>query len=265
MKESNFYSDEFEQLIREKTEQYKMYPSEKAWKGIHGSLHTKRRWFIGSMSLLVTGILFLAGKELIAPSNRAIPSKKALAANATAGNNPSRTPEESLPSTSFTTLRRSPGVTSRQTDAVTDDLSSDQRPYKGITITISDPVISQPDLSEILNHAIHLPATAPALPVIAAKGLPGNMGEEKTGVDNEKEYTDLTGNTITSGIGDGRVVRMAKSNTVISRNNLAVTRSAPEPTAGAETLADSAAQAVQPSSTLLTEAIDQARINWLQD
>jgi hypothetical protein len=49
MKESNFYSDEFEQLIREKTEQYKMYPSENVWKGVHNSLHTKRKWFIGSV------------------------------------------------------------------------------------------------------------------------------------------------------------------------------------------------------------------------
>src|SRR5882762_8839291 len=68
MKESNFYSDEFEQLLREKTEQYKMYPSEKVWKGIHGSLHTKRRWFISGMFLLVTGILFFAGRELLSPS-----------------------------------------------------------------------------------------------------------------------------------------------------------------------------------------------------
>src|SRR5580700_1911519 len=67
MKESNFYSDEFEQLIREKTEQYKMYPSENVWKGVHNSLHTKRKWFIGSMAVLVTGILFFSGKELLAP------------------------------------------------------------------------------------------------------------------------------------------------------------------------------------------------------
>src|ERR1700722_2612605 len=68
MLESNFYSDEFEQLIREKTEQYKMYPSENVWKGVHNSLHTKRKWFIGSMAFLVTGILFFSGKELLTPS-----------------------------------------------------------------------------------------------------------------------------------------------------------------------------------------------------
>src|SRR5580658_6515432 len=69
MLESNFYSDEFEQLIREKTEQYKMYPSENVWKDVHNSLHTKRKWFIGSMAFLVTGILFFSGKELLAPSH----------------------------------------------------------------------------------------------------------------------------------------------------------------------------------------------------
>src|ERR1700749_1424602 len=77
MKESNFYSDEFEELIRGKTEQYKMYPSEKVWKGVHNSLHTKRRWFIGSMSFLVIGILFMAGRELILPSSHASSRKTA--------------------------------------------------------------------------------------------------------------------------------------------------------------------------------------------
>src|SRR3569833_3064814 len=81
MKESNFYSDEFEQLIREKTEQYKMYPSEKVWKGVHGSLHTKRKWFIGSMALLVGGILFFSGRELIAPSAHPVLATKGLAAS----------------------------------------------------------------------------------------------------------------------------------------------------------------------------------------
>src|ERR1700753_1711121 len=76
MMESNFYSDDFEQLIREKTEQYKMYPSEKVWKGIHSSLHTKRRWFFGSMAVLVLGTLFFAGKELITPAAHTGPVKK---------------------------------------------------------------------------------------------------------------------------------------------------------------------------------------------
>ena len=265
MKESNFYSDEFEQLIREKTEQYKMYPSEKAWKGIHGSLHTKRRWFIMGMSLLVTGILFFSGKELIAPANRSGLSKKNSALNSISSASTSKATEgstdESQPSTSFSSVPQSPAVPlAVRHISQTADPSSDKQPYKGITITISDPVISQPDLSEILSHAIHLPAEVPSLPVIAARGIPGNAAEEKGSMDNEKEYTDLSPGSR----GDGRVARTIKNNP-LSRNNLALTRSAPEPRAGNETLADSAGQAFQPSPTLLTEAIDPQKINWLQD
>jgi hypothetical protein len=76
MMERNFYNDEFEELIREKTDQYKMYPSENVWRGVHGSLHTKRRWFIGSMSALIIGIIFFAGKELILQGNHSTPLKK---------------------------------------------------------------------------------------------------------------------------------------------------------------------------------------------
>src|SRR5580704_11182441 len=82
MKENNFYSDDFEELIRGKTEQYKMYPSENVWKGVHSALHTKRKWFIGSMSLLVTGILFMAGRELILPSKNTTALHKTATGNA---------------------------------------------------------------------------------------------------------------------------------------------------------------------------------------
>ena len=31
--------------MKENADQYRMYPSEKVWKGIHSSLHTRRRWY----------------------------------------------------------------------------------------------------------------------------------------------------------------------------------------------------------------------------
>ena len=112
MKESNFYSDEFEHLIREKTEQYKMYPSENVWKGVHNSLHTKRKWFISSMAFFVTGILFLSGRELIAPSGHSAVKKLAAAgelADSGSGADLSRTnqPEDNS-LTSFVRLRLRP-------------------------------------------------------------------------------------------------------------------------------------------------------------
>lgn len=55
--ESNYRNSEFEQYIKENADQYRMFPSEKVWKGINSTLHTRRKWYgIGlSLLLLVTG------------------------------------------------------------------------------------------------------------------------------------------------------------------------------------------------------------------
>jgi hypothetical protein len=81
MMERKFYNDEFEELIRQKTDQYKMYPSEKAWKGIYNSLHTKRRRFIAGMSVLIIGFLIIAGNELLTPTKHITSYKKPVVVN----------------------------------------------------------------------------------------------------------------------------------------------------------------------------------------
>lgn len=53
--ESNYYNREFEHMVRQNADQYRMYPSEKVWKGIHNTIHTRRRWYgIGLAFLLLT-------------------------------------------------------------------------------------------------------------------------------------------------------------------------------------------------------------------
>ena len=79
--ERKFYNDDFEELIRQKTDQYKMYPSDKVWKGIYNSLHTKRRRFIAGMSVLIIGFLMIAGKELLMPAKHAAIAKKEVVEN----------------------------------------------------------------------------------------------------------------------------------------------------------------------------------------
>jgi hypothetical protein len=51
----NFYTDDFEQLLRQKADQYKMYPSDHVWKGVHNALHTRRRWYWAGMAILLIG------------------------------------------------------------------------------------------------------------------------------------------------------------------------------------------------------------------
>jgi hypothetical protein len=46
----------FEEFIKEGADQYRMYPSEKVWRGVHNALHTRRRrWIIGFTVLLFVG------------------------------------------------------------------------------------------------------------------------------------------------------------------------------------------------------------------
>src|SRR6185437_9641136 len=173
MKESNFYSDDFEQLIRDKTEQYKMYPSENVWKGVHNSLHTKRKWFIGSMSVLVTGILFMAGRELIAPSVHPIAARKTALAAGSMGDLSKSSESSGQAGTLHTPLAAYRPVTaalnSRHT-AGADNATEELDPvYKGLNITIGNPVLSQSDISEWLSHVVRLPEHAPDLAVVESK------------------------------------------------------------------------------------------------
>lgn len=84
--ERGFYNDEFEELIKQKADQYKMYPSDHVWKGIHRSLHTRKKWYGASFLLFLGGITYYAIVQLLSPSSGA-PRKPATNINpATASN-----------------------------------------------------------------------------------------------------------------------------------------------------------------------------------
>jgi hypothetical protein len=59
--ERQYNNGEFEKLLRENANQYRMYPSEKVWKGIHSALHTRRIWygFTTLLLLLTASVVFL--------------------------------------------------------------------------------------------------------------------------------------------------------------------------------------------------------------
>src|SRR4026207_1304329 len=55
--ERQFNNGDFEKLLRDNANQYRMYPTEKVWKGIHSALHTRRRWYglTAAIMFLITG------------------------------------------------------------------------------------------------------------------------------------------------------------------------------------------------------------------
>lgn len=67
--ERGFYNDEFEELIKQKADQYKMYPSDQVWKGINRSLHTRRKWYWLSFLLFMTSLTYYAIVQLISPAD----------------------------------------------------------------------------------------------------------------------------------------------------------------------------------------------------
>src|SRR5215472_6782546 len=188
MKESNFYSDDFEQLIRDKTEQYKMYPSENVWKGVHNSLHTKRKWFIGAMSALVTGILFLAGRELIAPSIHPIAARKTAPAAGLAGDLSKSSNSAGTLHTPLAAFRSVNASLNSRHAAGADDATEEQPAHKGINITISNPVLSQSDLSEWLSQVVRLPEHAPDIAVLAGKNA---MAEQWRAAEDGSHPQDI--------------------------------------------------------------------------
>lgn len=68
--ERGFYNEDFEELIKQKADQYRMYPSEHTWKGIYRALHTTKRWYWLGFIFFLCGIAWYAMVELIAPSTK---------------------------------------------------------------------------------------------------------------------------------------------------------------------------------------------------
>lgn len=66
--ERKFYHTEFEEFIKEKSDQYKMYPSDRVWKSIDRSLRSKRKWYWSGFVLLLSGISYLAITHLVSTS-----------------------------------------------------------------------------------------------------------------------------------------------------------------------------------------------------
>jgi hypothetical protein len=58
--ERQYNNGDFEKLLRDNADQYRMYPSEKVWKGIHSALHTRRKWFG-----ITTAIVFLITTSIV--------------------------------------------------------------------------------------------------------------------------------------------------------------------------------------------------------
>jgi hypothetical protein len=75
--EKEYYTTDFEQLLKDATEDFKMYPSRRVWNSLYNNLHPAKRWpSLAVCLLLVTAILYIG-----VTNNNAINASSKFAAN----------------------------------------------------------------------------------------------------------------------------------------------------------------------------------------
>lgn len=65
--ERNIDNKDFEQFVKRNADQYRMYPSERVWKGIYSGLHTNRKWYGFGFALLFLSAITITGVMLSSP------------------------------------------------------------------------------------------------------------------------------------------------------------------------------------------------------
>ncbi len=74
--ERNYSNRDFEQYVKQNADQYRMFPSEKVWKGVHSALHRRRRWYglgLAFLFLVTGGAVTWVMHTYPATSRQAIP------------------------------------------------------------------------------------------------------------------------------------------------------------------------------------------------
>lgn len=66
---SDFNNRDFERFVKQNADQYRMFPSEKVWDGIHAALHKRRRWYGFALALLLITGATISGIILL-PENK---------------------------------------------------------------------------------------------------------------------------------------------------------------------------------------------------
>jgi hypothetical protein len=96
--ESNFNNRDFEHYVKNNADQYRMIPSEKVWKSINSTLHSRRKWYgIGLSLLLISTAVSVTWVMVSYPTSKK--QEAGLAQNAVTSPVPTKNTNQSSPAT----------------------------------------------------------------------------------------------------------------------------------------------------------------------
>ena len=61
----NNYDNDFEEFLKQKADQYKMYPSDRVWNNVYSSLHGRRKWWALGFTLFFICTGLLVGRQVL--------------------------------------------------------------------------------------------------------------------------------------------------------------------------------------------------------
>ncbi len=163
--ENNFYRDDFEQMLKDTTEEFRMYPSRKVWHSIYNDLHPDRKWpSFAVCLLLLTAILYIGIANNNNISKTAVPL---IATTLNAGLQSTAPVYNNLPgnnnyqyknnATNLVQKNRQVILLASQ-EAATNNQSSNQQETGTLPATISGEIVSANDRYNSLTSGIFAPA-----------------------------------------------------------------------------------------------------------
>ena len=75
----NLHTDDFERLLREKSDEFRMYPSKRVWYSVYNNIHPGRKWPSVVMSMVLITSLLLVGYLNTSEPNRSAGVNKSIA------------------------------------------------------------------------------------------------------------------------------------------------------------------------------------------
>ena len=188
-----FYSDSFERLLKEHADDFKMYPSERAWHGIYNNLHPGRKWPSLAMGIMLIGSLLLVGRL---NTSTVLPVPNAL--------------DQQLLSSATTSVNKTAPLIAHITSKK--NMQAEDLSALDISKTIDYPAAIQPtQISNSTNNGYPMEFNEPDLALIQIEGAPSNSRELENlnpivnGIETGSELSFNPGNKLPGDVSSAKI------------------------------------------------------------